>query len=261
MKKYIFAAALFLGLLVSPAFTQAAGLTTVQINAIISLLQSFGADAATVANVNASLTGTTPSSGTQAWCHTFSTNLKKDDEGSEVRFLDIALQKEKVGTPNSFEGQNPTLISDDGVFISGTVSAVKAFQKKYGITQTGTAGPMTRAKLNKLYGCKTLSDLTVVTVEALTHTPSSYINKKVQTTGTLKMIGKNYFTDSSFAVTDGTNTFRVNAWLVLEVVPPMPGSVEGQPSTMATYVDKTVTLQGVVEQDAKGFLLRVTKTL
>lgn len=89
----------------------------------------------------------------RSWCHTFVSNLKIDDGGSEVRFLDIALQKEKVGTPHSFEGQAPTLISDDGRFIADTASAVMAFQAKYSLTKTGIVDSATRAKLNSLYGC------------------------------------------------------------------------------------------------------------
>ncbi len=61
MKKYIFGAIfVFVFLIASPAVTEAAGLTSVQIQAIISLLSSFGADASVIANVQAALTGATP---------------------------------------------------------------------------------------------------------------------------------------------------------------------------------------------------------
>ena len=46
---------------VMPMAASAAALTQAQINSIISLLQSFGADAATISNVQTSLTGGTPS--------------------------------------------------------------------------------------------------------------------------------------------------------------------------------------------------------
>lgn len=59
MKKFIFGSVLSLSLLASPAFTHAAGLTNPQIQAILSVLQSFGADATTIANVKAALTGST----------------------------------------------------------------------------------------------------------------------------------------------------------------------------------------------------------
>lgn len=104
-------------------------------------------------------------------------------------------------------------------------------------------------------------EFTIVTIDTLAHNPSSFLNKKVQITGKLILAGKNYFTDSRFAVTDGVNQFQVNAWLVFEVPPPMPGSTGGQPSTMATYLDNNVTLQGIVEQNNQGFFLNVTKAL
>ena len=42
-----------------------------------------------------------------------------------------------------------------GTFGDNTASAVVQFQGKYNIRQTGTVGPLTRAKLNSLYGCGT----------------------------------------------------------------------------------------------------------
>jgi len=49
-----------ISVLISPAFTQAAGLTSSQINAIISLLQAFGTDWSIVENVQTVLSGGTP---------------------------------------------------------------------------------------------------------------------------------------------------------------------------------------------------------
>ncbi len=98
-----------------------------------------------------------------AWCHTFNTNLRIGDYGEEVKALNTALLKEGVGTPFlTTEGQPPSLISDDGVFIENTASAVTGFQEKYrdeiltplGLKfGTGFVGKSTRAKLNALYGC------------------------------------------------------------------------------------------------------------
>ncbi|MGB9680845.1 MAG: peptidoglycan-binding domain-containing protein [Minisyncoccia bacterium] len=51
--------------------------------------------------------------------------------------------------------QNPEIYPEGeitGVFDKATESAVKRFQKKYGIRITGQVGPQTRAKLNELYG-------------------------------------------------------------------------------------------------------------
>jgi hypothetical protein len=99
------------------------------------------------------------------------------------------------------------------------------------------------------------------TIKALSYNPKSFLGKKLQVTGKLISTGENYFTDSSFAVTDGTNNFKVSPWLALEVPPPMPGSTTEHPPTMSTYLDKTVTLQGVVEQDDQGFFLKVITKL
>lgn len=153
MKKYIVGAILSIGILITPAFTQAAGLTSAQISAIIGLLQSLGVDQTTINNVQISLNGGMPTTGGQSFCHNFNTNLTINSGGGDVRALDKVLLKEGVGNPTSFEGQPATLISDDGVFIENTAAAVVGFQAKYGIRQTGYVGPITRAKLNALYGC------------------------------------------------------------------------------------------------------------
>gem|GEM_PF-4062118 len=58
MKKYIFGAVFAFVILVSPASSYAAGLTSTQINAILTLLSAFNADATTIANVSAALNGT-----------------------------------------------------------------------------------------------------------------------------------------------------------------------------------------------------------
>ena len=161
MKKYIVGAILSIGLLITPTFSQAA-LTSTQIQAILSLLSAFGADSATIANVNTALTGTPATSNTtQPWCHTFNTNLKIGDSGSEVRALGTALTKEGFGNTMYAEGLIDP-ISDDGVYIEPTAAAVSGFQEKYASTiltpnglqhGTGYVGPSTRTKLNTLYGC------------------------------------------------------------------------------------------------------------
>lgn len=64
IKKYIGTGLVALGLIISVSFAapaQAAALTSAQVSAIISLLQSFGADASTVANVQTTLGGSSTS--------------------------------------------------------------------------------------------------------------------------------------------------------------------------------------------------------
>jgi len=79
-----------------------------------------------------------------AWCHTFNTNLGFAQSGSsDVGALHTVLDKEGF-----------SYASDTGnIYNEGTSHAVIQFQAKYGILQSGYIGPLTRAKLNSLYGC------------------------------------------------------------------------------------------------------------
>jgi len=103
----------------------------------------------------------TQQQGTQAWCHDFNTNLNLAQSGlSEVASLHVALQKEGIS------------YSSDGIIIysTGTVAAVKQFQAKYAIfPHSGKTGPLTRAKLNQLYGCGTN------VVDPITCVPNWYV--------------------------------------------------------------------------------------
>ena len=139
----IFAVVLLLGGSALPA--HAAGLTTPQINAIIALLQSFGADQSVVNNVQMALNGS--SSTNTSSCYNFSTNLHLGMSGSAVNALQTALLKdgESVSITSTFDDQ--------------TASAVSGFQEKYasevltpvGLQHgTGYAGSSTRTKLNTL---------------------------------------------------------------------------------------------------------------
>lgn len=88
----------------------------------------------------------------KSWCYDFLTNLKYNQEGEEVKALQIALKK---------EGLFKAPIT--GYFDLYTFKTVKLFQEKYqkeilmssGFKKGGTGfvGPATRTKLNELYGC------------------------------------------------------------------------------------------------------------
>ena len=80
---------------------------------------------------------------TQAWCYNFNTNMGVANVvNNDTVNLNIALQK---------SGFTP-LHSD--MYSEGMAAEVVQFQAKYGITpQSGYVGPLTRAKLNSLYGC------------------------------------------------------------------------------------------------------------
>lgn len=150
------------GASIAAPLTASAALTEPQIQSILALLQSFGADATVVNNVNSSLRGLPTSGGggggSQRWCHDFNRNLRVNDEGSEIQALHKALVKEGLLTDyyasDNFEGSSG--------FNENTASAITGFQEKYkdeiltpnGLSHgTGYVGSSTRRKLNQLYGC------------------------------------------------------------------------------------------------------------
>ncbi len=142
MKKYIVGAVLSFGLLASPAFTQAAGLTSSQVQAILMLLSSFGADQATINSVETALNGGTPTTSGTAYCHNFNSDLTVGNTGEDVAALNRVLQSSGIDTTGN-----------SSTFDENNAADVVAFQSHYGIRQTGYVGPLTRAKLNALYGC------------------------------------------------------------------------------------------------------------
>jgi len=81
----------------------------------------------------------------QTWCHNFNTSLGFTNSGNnEIGQLHTALQKEGISYGSD---TNNTYTKD-------TADAVVKFQQKYFITPlSGYVGPITRAKLNSLYGC------------------------------------------------------------------------------------------------------------
>lgn len=80
------------------------------------------------------------------WCHTFNVNLGYANSGlGEVGHLHTALTKENI----------PYTPDTGNTYGEATKSAVEKFQQNYGILQTGYVGPLTRTKLNSLYGCPT----------------------------------------------------------------------------------------------------------
>ncbi|MSU56145.1 MAG: DUF4214 domain-containing protein, partial [Candidatus Taylorbacteria bacterium] len=128
-------------------FSQAIALTPEQIQAIVTLVRSFGGDDATLRNVEDSLFGRTPSSSNNTTasrsCVTFSRNFGIGSTGDDVNALQSLLGQQK---------------GDKGVFGEETASLVVDFQGKYGINQTGYVGPTTRAQLNVLGCSEGLSD-------------------------------------------------------------------------------------------------------
>ena len=158
----VIAVAFFFGLMLSTAAPAQAALTTSQVDAIISLLQSFGADAATIANVQTSLTGGTPSTpsggSTASVCpYTWSVSLDSGSSGADVMALQKFLNSDSATQIASSGVGSPG--SETDYFGGLTKSAVAKFQDKYasevltpvGLSAgTGFFGSSSRAKANSL---------------------------------------------------------------------------------------------------------------
>ena len=157
-------AALLASLLSVAPLAQAAALTASQINAITTLLQAFGADPATVANVQAVLDGTATSTASMQMpsgsvssegssqsasgsCAVLSGNLKVGSTGEDVSRLQAFLGKDKSVYP---EG------TVTGYFGTMTEDAVRRWQAAHNIVTAGTpdstgfgiVGPHTRSKID-----------------------------------------------------------------------------------------------------------------
>ena len=133
----------------------------------------------------------------QQWCHTFNTYLVAGTNSEEVEHLVGALSKENLFSTAKGSYYN----FDDDV-----AAAVVKFQGKYGITQTGTVGPITRAKLNSLYGCKTQ----VCTMEAkLCPDGVTYVSRQGSNCEFAECpttTDKSFFRNMSAACYDGSTT-------------------------------------------------------
>ncbi len=113
-----------------------AALTASQVSAIISLLQSFGADSTTIANVQASLTGGTPAPTPGNSSCAFSRDLTVGSTGADVTCLQAAL----IGMGYSIPA------GATGYFGAQTVAAVKAWQTAKGVSPAaGYFGAISRA--------------------------------------------------------------------------------------------------------------------
>ncbi|MEK7176583.1 MAG: peptidoglycan-binding protein, partial [Patescibacteria group bacterium] len=135
----------------------AAGLTQAQINAIVGLLQSFGAEQSVINNVQVSLSGGTPSVPTTSTtttlpaseCYRLSTGmwvgLSDREAGNEVSRLQKFLRAQGDFTYSEITG----------FYGPATEEAVRRFQSRSGIVSSGNAentgygvvGPSTRAKI------------------------------------------------------------------------------------------------------------------
>ncbi len=126
--------ALAVSMLSFAPMAQAAALTSAQVSSILALLTSFGADASTIANVQASLTGGTPSVPASS-SYTFTKDLTVGSKGADVTALQDAL---KAGGYMS--------ASATGYFGALTKAGVIAWQTAKGVTPAaGYFGAKSRA--------------------------------------------------------------------------------------------------------------------
>src|SRR3989339_100763 len=107
-----------------------------------------------------------------SWCHTFNTNLGYAQSNSN----DIATKLEVMSLHVALLDQGISYDPDGAVtYSTGTSEGAKQFQSKYFISpQSGWTGPLTRTKLNQLYGC-TSSGNPSVSVPACTESNWTYV--------------------------------------------------------------------------------------
>ncbi len=118
-------------------------------------------------------------------CHTFTTDLTvgvgglgggsrpENDSDRDVRSLRDILIYEKVADFVNEQGTAGSSIKNT-TFNEVVAAAVVKFQAKYGIKQTGYVGPLTRTKLNSLYGCTTPR---ACTADAMQCPDGSYVGR------------------------------------------------------------------------------------
>lgn len=220
------AVALMFGAFAAPA---KAALTEAQIQSIISLLQSFGADSTTITNVDASLRGQPTSGGSTggtsgaAMCpYTWTRSLTDGSTGADVMKLQQFLNS-MAGTQVASSGAGSPG-SETSYFGPATKAAVIKFQNLYasevlapvGLSAgTGYFGPSSRAKANALCstgGGSTGGGTTIPTGPGIT------INASAQPANALAPQGATRVPFTNFTLTNNTgSTVTVNSITVQRV--------------------------------------------
>ena len=136
--------------------------------------------------VQAPSTGVTPSttktiSTPSGLTITITKSLKVGSRNSEVKALQQALAQDKTIYPEGLA---------TGYYGPATRNAIIRFQKKYGIEPVGYVGPLTRKKLNEIYGTAAASSSTQASSvasagTAVTTTPSATKAQQIQQIQTL----------------------------------------------------------------------------
>jgi hypothetical protein len=154
----------------------AAALTSTQVSAIITLLQSFGADATTIANVQASLTGSpaVATTGTSSISVPdsllSSSDLTVGSKGAAVMDLQKFLNANGYTVAASGAG---SLGNESTYFGNATKTALAKWQAAMGITPaSGYFGKLTRAKLSAMAAATTSGSGTTTTTGTTVTVPS-----------------------------------------------------------------------------------------
>lgn len=142
--------ALIAGVFATATPARAAALTSAQVQSIISLLQSFGADSATIANVQASLTGGTPTTpttpSTGGACPALTRDLQQGSTGADVMALQKFLNSDAATMVAASGAGSPGM--ETSTFGPATKAAAIKFQTKWGVTPVaGYVGAKTRAAI------------------------------------------------------------------------------------------------------------------
>lgn len=144
--------ALIAGVFATATPARAAALTSAQVSSIISLLQSFGADAQTIANVQASLTGGTPTGGstggstTGGSCPALTRDLQAGSTGADVMALQQYLNSNAATMVAASGAGSPG--NETSYFGPATKAAVIKFQTAHSVSPAvGYVGPLTRAAI------------------------------------------------------------------------------------------------------------------
>jgi len=136
---------------IAPA--QAAALTQAQIQSIVSLLASFGADSATIANVTAALQGqATPGTGGSAGaCPALSRDLQQGSSGADVKALQVFLNG-SASTQLAVTGAGSP--GNESIYFGPiTKAAAMKFQAANNVAPVaGYVGPITRAAIAAVCG-------------------------------------------------------------------------------------------------------------
>ncbi len=187
----------------------AAGLTSTQVQSILSLLSSFGADQATINNVNAALNGqaTTGTTGTTATAssYTFTKDLTVGSTGADVKALQQFLNAHGATVATSGAGSAGM---ETSTFGPATKAALVKFQSANGITPAaGYFGPKTRAFIASMGGTTTTTTTTGGTTATTTATgPGVTIAMATQPANSLAPVNASRVPFTTFTLTNNTSS-------------------------------------------------------